>query len=137
MPPLTRRVRVGCQARFELAVPTPAVLQMQPRGDVAHRILRQAWETEPETSLHQYRDLYGNVCYRTTMPAGSFRVCYDALVEVPAGADEVVPDAAQVPVEQLPDEGLHFTLPSPYCLSDVLSSTASELFGSTPPGRAR
>jgi transglutaminase-like putative cysteine protease len=135
--PLTRHVRVGCQIRFELAAPTPAVLQMEPRHDGAHRILRQAWETEPEASLHPYRDLYGNVCYRATMPAGSFRICYDALVEVPAGPDEVVPDATQTPVEQLPDDVLIYTLPSRYCLSDVLSSTAWELFGSTPPGWGR
>jgi transglutaminase-like putative cysteine protease len=135
--PPTRRVRVGSQVRFELAVPTPAVLQMQPRVDGTHRILRQAWETVPEIPLHQYRDLYGNVCYRATMPAGSFRVGYDALVEVPGGPDEVVPDAAQTPVEELPDEVLLYTLPSRYILSDVLSNTAWELFGSVPAGWAR
>jgi transglutaminase-like putative cysteine protease len=110
---------------------------MEPRPDGAPRILRHAWDTEPKTPLHEFHDLYGNVCYRTIMPAGSFRVMYDAVVEVPGGADDVVPNALQVPVEQLPDEVLHFTLPSRYCLSDVLSDTAWQLFGSTPPGWAR
>jgi transglutaminase-like putative cysteine protease len=137
MPSSIRRIRVGCQARFELSSPTPAVLQIQPRPDGGGRILQQAWETEPRTPLHPYRDLYGNVCHRTTLPAGSFRFCYDAVVEVSGEPDEVLPDAAQVPVEELPDEVLHFTLPSRYCLSDVLSGTAWELFGSTPPGWVR
>jgi transglutaminase-like putative cysteine protease len=110
---------------------------MEPRADGAARILRHAWETEPETPLHEFHDLYGNVCSRVTIPAGSFRVSYDALVEVPGGYDQVEPDAPHVPVDQLPDEVLHFTLPSRYCLSDVLSGTAWERFGSTTPGWAR
>lgn len=134
---VTRRVRVGCQIRFQLPVPTPAVLQMEPRHDGPHRILRQGWESEPQTPLHQYRDLYGNVCHRGTMPAGAFGIGYDALVEVPDGPEEVVPDAPQVPVEELPDDVLIYTLPSRYVLSDVLSNTAWELFGSIPPGGGR
>jgi transglutaminase-like putative cysteine protease len=137
MQPVSRRIRVGCEARLKVAYPTPTVLQMEPRPDGAPRILRHVWDTEPKTPLHEFHDVYGNVCYRTTMPAGSFRVSYDAVVEVPGGWDDVVPDAAQVPVEQLPDEVLHFTLPSRYCLSDVMSDTAWALFKSTPPGWAR
>jgi transglutaminase-like putative cysteine protease len=45
--------------------------------------------------------------------------------------------AEQLPVEQLPGQLLHFTLPSRYCLSDELMSMAWELFGQTPPGGAR
>jgi transglutaminase-like putative cysteine protease len=134
---LSRRVRVGCEARFKVAVPTPTVLQMEPRPDGAPRILRHVWDTDPKTPLHEFHDIYGNVCYRTSMPAGSFTVSYDAVVEVPGAWDDVVPDAEQVPVELLPDEALHFTLPSRYCLSDVLSDTAWELFKSTAPGWAR
>jgi transglutaminase-like putative cysteine protease len=137
MPPLSRRIRVGCEARFTASMPTPVVLQMEPRPDGAPRILRHVWETDPITPLHEFVDIYGNVCYRATMPAGAFRVSYDAVVEAPGVFDDVVPDAAQVPVELLPDEALHFTLPSRYCLSDVLSDTAWELFGSTTPGWAR
>jgi transglutaminase-like putative cysteine protease len=137
MSPMNRRIRVGCEASFRLSVPTPAVLQMEPRADGAPRILRHVWDTEPKTPLHEFVDIYGNVCYRATMPPGSFRVSYDAVVEVPGGRDELVPDAVQMPVEQLPDEVLHFTLPSRYCLSDVMSDTAWDLFRSTPPGWSR
>jgi transglutaminase-like putative cysteine protease len=137
MAPLNRRIRVGCDATFRLFVPTPAVLQMEPRPDGAPRILRHVWDTEPKTPLHEFVDVYGNVCYRATMPPGPFRVSYDAVVEVPGGRDDVVPDAVQVPVEQLPDEVLHFTLPSRYCLSDVMSDTAWDLFKSTPAGWGR
>jgi transglutaminase-like putative cysteine protease len=40
-------------------------------------------------------------------------------------------------VEDIPGEFLHFTLPSRYCLSDQLMSTAWELFGQTEPGGRR
>jgi transglutaminase-like putative cysteine protease len=136
-PPPIRHVRVGCEAHFQVSVPTPAVLQMEPRADGAPRILRQTWDAEPKTSLHRFQDIYGNLSVRALMPAGSFRARYDAVVEVPGGWDEVFPDAPQVPVEGLPDEVLHFTLPSRYCLSDVLGGVAWELFGSTKPGGTR
>src|SRR5947209_20005699 len=62
---------------------------------------------------------------------------YDALVEVSGEPDEVAADAVQMPVEELPDDVLHYTLPSRFCLSDELSDTAWQLFGDTEPGWAR
>ena len=61
---------------------------------------------------------------------------YDAVVEVSGEADLVVPDAPLVPVEDLPDDTLVFTLPSRYIESDLLLDDAWRLFGDTPrPGR--
>ncbi len=51
--------------------------------------------------------------------------------------DEIVPEAAQIPVEDLPDDALLYTLPSRYCLSDALSDTAWSLFGGVTPGWPR
>ena len=71
------------------------------------------------------------------MPEGEMSLRYDATVAVP---DEPDPDAAaasQLPVDELPGELLHFTLPSRYCLSDELMDTAWELFGQTAPGGRR
>ena len=72
-----------------------------------------------------------------TIPTGGAIVRYDALVEVPSSYDEIVPQAAQTPVEELPDEALIYTLPSRYCLSDALSDTAWSLFGQVTPGWPR
>jgi transglutaminase-like putative cysteine protease len=58
-------------------------------------------------------------------------VRYDAVVEVPDEPDPVVPDAALVPVEELPDDTLVFTLPSRYVQSDRLLDEAWQLFGGT------
>jgi len=71
------------------------------------------------------------------MPGSEFHVRFDALVEVSGEPDEVHPEARQLSVEDLPDDTLLFTLPSRYCLSDVLSDAALSLFGTTPLGWER
>jgi len=71
------------------------------------------------------------------LPVGHSTLRYDALVEVSGDPDPVAPDAAQVPVEDLPDEALVYTLASRYCHSEVLSQVAWHLFGATQPGWGR
>jgi transglutaminase-like putative cysteine protease len=88
-------------------------------------------------ALHAYDDLYGNLCQRIIMPAGEQVFRYDAIAEVSGKPDEIVPDAVQHPVEELPDDVLIYTLPSRFCLSDTLSDVAWQLFGSTQPGWRR
>jgi transglutaminase-like putative cysteine protease len=130
-------IRVGCDFHYETPVPTPAVMQVEPREDGAHRVISASWEAEPSLSMHTFRDLYGNTCRRLTMPGGALTVRFDAVVEVPDELDEYDPDAVITPVEDLPGETLLFTLPSRYCLSDELSDTAWDLFGNTWPGWER
>jgi len=104
---------------------------------VAHTVVHDEWKFTPLLPMHTYHDTYGNLCQRVLLPAGKHILYYDALVEVPATLDEVAPDAPQLPVEDLPDEVLLYTLPSRFCLSDVLSDTAWQLFGNTKPGWER
>lgn len=130
-------IRVGCEFRYDVTWPTPTVIQVQPRQDGAHQLLRETWQTTPECPLHTFHDIYNNTCQRLLMPAGEQVFRYDALVEVSGEPDPVVPDAVQMPVEELPDDVLHFTLPSRFCLSDELSDTAWQLFGTTEPGWKR
>jgi len=127
-------IRVGCEFRYEVTWPTPTVIQVQPRQDGAHQLLHETWQTTPECPLHTFHDIYNNTCQRLLMSAGEQVLRYDALVEVSGEPDPVVPDAVQMPVEELPDDVLHFTLPSRFCLSDELSDTAWQLFGETEPG---
>jgi transglutaminase-like putative cysteine protease len=74
---------------------------------------------------------------RFVMPDGPLTLRYDAICAVPDEPDPDASAAPQNPVEGMPGELLHFTLPSRYCLSDELMGTAWELFGQTPPGAAR
>jgi transglutaminase-like putative cysteine protease len=132
-----RQVRVGCEFRYTAEVETAAVFQVQPTGAAPVTVLRQGWAGVPGTSRHDYTDLYGNGCQRLSLPVGESTLRYDALVTVPDATEDVDPDAAEVPPARLPDDVLFYTLPSRYCLPDVLGDEAWRLFGGEPPGYRR
>ena len=131
------RLRLGCEFGYEAPGGTAAVMLVRPHDDPPHQIIAETWTTAPLVPDHDYRDLFGNHCRRFTLPEGVVRLRYDAIVEVSGDADDVAPNAEQVPVERLPDDVLVFTLASRYCLSDALSNVAWHLFGGTAPGWTR
>lgn len=130
-------VRVGCEFRYETDWPMTAVLQVVPRPDGAHWMLRDTLSNSASIPFHAYLDLYGNLCQRVTLPAGRSVISYDALVQVADRVDAVVPTALQVPLESVSDDAILYTLPSRYCLSDELADTAWKLFAGIPMGWAR
>jgi transglutaminase-like putative cysteine protease len=130
----TLTVRVGCEFRFRADSVSPAVFQVRPYPGVAQRVLEEAWEVQPDAGGRQYNDSFGNLCRRVEMAPGEASIRYNATVEVPAEADDAAPEAPQTAWESLPADCLQFILPSRYCLPDVLSETALDLFGHLPPG---
>ncbi len=131
------QIRVGCEFKYEATWPTPTVLLVQPRPDAAQALVREEWQYTPHIQTHTYQDLYGNLCQRFVLPVGESVQRYDALFEVSDEWDPVAPDTPQLPVEELPDETLLYTLPSRFCQSDILSDAAWQLFGDTEPGWKR
>jgi transglutaminase-like putative cysteine protease len=131
------RIDVGCGFKYEVAVPTPAIFMVRPDVQDGQELLAEYWMLEPHAPYHDYRDLYGNICRRTILPPGLSSVHYSAVVSVSSELDPYAPDAAQYPAQELPDDVLLYTLPSRYCVSDVLSDAACGLFGGTPTGWAR
>lgn len=132
-----RRVRVGCEFRYTAEVDTPAVFQIEPTGEAPTTVLSQGWDIAPATARHGYTDLYGNGCQRLDLPAGESTLRYDAVVAVPDATEDVDTDAAEVPARDLPDDVLLYTMPSRYCLPDVLGDEAWRRFGSHAPGYRR
>ena len=65
------------------------------------------------------------------------RISTDTVVNDTGLPDQQTPDAAQVPVELLPEEALVFLIASRYCDSDRLLDLAWTHFGQTNPGWAR
>jgi transglutaminase-like putative cysteine protease len=120
-----------------VSAPTVATVQVRPRSDARHQLVTETWSTQPAIPIDEYSDLYGNPVKRLVMPSGPLLLRYDAIVVVPDEPDPDASSAGHPPVEQIPGELLHFTLPSRYCLSDQLMGTAWELFGQTEPGGAR
>jgi transglutaminase-like putative cysteine protease len=133
----TMYIRVGCEFSYEATWPTPTVLLVQPHPLGEHTIVREEWQLTSQIAMHAYHDIYGNLCQRLLLPQGDHMLRYDAIIEVADTWDEVSPAAPQLPVEDLPDDVLLYTLPSRFCLSDILSDTAWDLFGAIEPGWAR
>jgi transglutaminase-like putative cysteine protease len=130
-------VRVGCEFTYQVSAPTPVTAQVRTRSDSSHQLVTETWSTTPPLPVDEYGDIYGNPVKRFVMPVGNVSLRYDAICAVPDEADPDPTGVAQDPVEHVPGDLLHFTLPSRYCLSDQLMGMAWELFGQTPPGAAR
>jgi transglutaminase-like putative cysteine protease len=128
---------VGCEFSYDAGMPTPTVLQVEPLGTAPVVIVEQGWALEPAQAVRRYQDAYGNSCVRLVLPAGRSVVRYDALVAVPDATEDVDERAAELSPDQLPDEALLYTLPSRYCLPDMLGDEAWTRFGAMPPGYSR
>ena len=116
----TRRVRIGCTFTYVAEIDTPVVFHVQPRDapDIALSGGRLA--AEPGMALRDYTDLYGNPCIRAILPSGRSRFSYGAVATVPDATEDADEDAAENPPDKLPDDTLIYTLPSRFCLPDLL-----------------
>src|SRR5664279_1771166 len=133
----TRWLSVGCDFTYESAVATPAVFQVQPSESPLCTVHSEAWSSSPQMRLRRYLDLYGKPCTRVVLPVGHSTFRYEAEVEVPDATEEVNESAQEIAPDDLPDDTLIFTLPSRYCLPDVLGDEAWTRFGSHPRGFGR
>jgi len=131
-------IRAGYEITYDCPQPTPMILALSvhpsrlPDVIGPHRIV-----FDPPIGGTPYHDGFGNTCTRIVAPAGRTTMRLNILVRDPGTPDVVVWEAAQHPVEQLPDEVVVFLLGSRYCDTDRLSDIAWSLFGGTQPGWPR
>lgn len=133
----TRRVEIGCDFLYQAEFDTPAVFQVQPWPAADLQISGERWDYEPAVEASEYLDLYGNRCTRMVMPTGTCKVRYRAFVDVPDSTEDVDEKAPELAPQDLPDDVLVYTMPSRYCLPDMLGNEAWSLFADTPPGYGR
>jgi transglutaminase-like putative cysteine protease len=131
------RLDVGATFTYHAEIGTPTVFQIQPSACDEPRVVRQAWETEPVSPARHYRDLYGNPCLRVVLPPGRSVLRYDATVDASGEPEDEDLDAPELGPDDLPDATLLYTLPSRYCLPDMLGDEAWARFGAHPPGYRR
>jgi len=132
------KIRTGFEISFESTQPTPMLLMVSVHPSrLQDLVTPQAIAFDPPIPSRDYRDGFGNICTRLVSPAGRLTLSADFVVADSGRPDPVTPDAAQHPVDDLPDEVLVYLLGSRYCETDSLSETAWSLFGATPPGWAR
>lgn len=132
------QIRFGYDISFRCHQTTPMLLTLHVHYTRSSDLIRpDNMLTDPSVRLTMYRDGFGNWITRLVAPAGLIRITTDAVLQDSGAREPVVPHAAQVPVELLPEETLVYLLGSRYCDTDNLSAFAWQTFAKTPLGWAR
>jgi transglutaminase-like putative cysteine protease len=132
------RIRAGFELSFDCKAPVPMLLMLSIRPE-----RRPDLETperlcaDPEVTITQYQDVFGNVCSRLKAPPGLITLRSDFIIRDSGEPDPITPDAPQIPVEDLPDDAVTFLLGSRYCDTQQLQDLAWALFDRVPPGWGR
>ncbi len=131
-------IRLGYDLEFETTctVPVVALLNVHP-SRTADLLEPDELKFEPNIPQESYYDSFGNRCCRFVTPVGRIRITNSTLIRDSGELDPRQLSARELRVEELPSEVLQFLLASRYCEVDLLSNTATELFGHISPGWER
>jgi len=131
-------IRTGFEIAFhtEHEVPMVALLNVRPERQ-PDLLTPEILNTEPQVPLRQYIDSFGNVASRFVVPPGGIRLTSDFVISDPGTPDPVVANAAQHPVDDLPDEVLLYLMSSRYCEVSLLADEAWAIAGPVDGGWAR
>ena len=64
----------------------------------------------PEVNARAYLDKFGNICTRLVGSPGLIEIRNEFLIRESGLADEVAPDAVQIPLDELPNDALVYLL---------------------------
>jgi transglutaminase-like putative cysteine protease len=132
------RIRAGYEITYECPQPTPMLLLLNIHSSRYQDLETPDFvRTDPHIPITQYHDTYGNLCSRLVLPPGRTVLSADFVIRDTGLQDQIAPDAAQHPVEELPNEVIVFLLASRYCETEHLSNLAWSLFGDMTPGWGR
>jgi transglutaminase-like putative cysteine protease len=132
------QIRAGYDIAFQCLQETPMVLMLSIEpARVGDLLSEHKIKFSPDVPSRDYIDMFGNTCTRIVAPAGLIEIRNDFLISDSGLSDEVAPDARQLEVADLPDDGLIYLLGSRYCDTQKLSDIAWSLFGGVTPGWQR
>lgn len=131
-------IRIGYEIVFDSPAPVPMILMLYTHPSRAGTLKKpEQLRLDPEISVQEFTDSFGNLCGRIVAPAGQLKLYNDAIVEDSGQPDIANWNAAQLAVPDLPAETIQYLLGSRYCEVDLLSDIAWNLFGQTQPGWGR
>src|SRR5215211_1208798 len=107
----TLTVRIGCAFTYEAAQSVPLLLNLKPRRDGLQSLQEEKLVLGANLPAEEFDDVHGNIVYRLILQPGRNEILHDAIVAVPAFADnhEFGPGPAVSPAN-LPPELLRYTL---------------------------
>ena len=130
------KLKAHCSMTVTAYADSPVVAVLRPRSGRAQWMMSERYEIVPLVPTSEMVDPYGNLCQRFTVPQGTMRI----EVEMVLQAEDhiaVQHDAHYTPVARLPDDVLHYLLPSRYCPSDKMQGQALSLVQGHAPGYAQ
>jgi len=131
------KIRAGYQITYECPQPTPMIVMLSVHPSRAGDLITaDGPNLRPAIAANVYCDGFGNVCHVIHAPVGHLTLSADFLLNDTGRPDDVAPDAAQHPLEQLPVDTLVYLLGSRYCETDRFIQLAWAKFGNLPKGWA-
>ena len=130
-------IRFGFEIAIESAQSVPLILALSPHPSLPGRIVGSAISVDPDVTLTEFIDPFGNRRTRLVAPPGALRLWSDCIIEDNGEPDVFNWNARQHEIADLPPDTLPFLTASRYCDSDALVDQAWALFGDTDPGWAR
>lgn len=129
------KLSAGCDLQFDVAAETPMVLMLRPRSGAGQWVISETYTIVPPVPVTEFTDLYGNLCQRLMAPAGPLQVRTQMVIQTDDAID-VQPGAPLTLVQDLPDDVLHYLLPSRYCPADQpeIGQQASAIIDGVEPG---
>lgn len=134
--PRGKTFEIDCQLAYQVNGPSDFLFQIHALNGMDQQVVSESLVVTPNVPLHIYADpTIGHRFLRLHADAGPLSLHYQAQVRrTPVPVD---PDAAEVPIAQLPDELMHNLNPTRYCESDHLGQAAQKIFADLPHGYAR
>ncbi|HMO07103.1 MAG TPA: transglutaminase family protein [Paracoccaceae bacterium] len=131
-------IRFGFDICIDCAAPTPLVCRLAPEaGRVGDLVQTPFLSVSPGVEAVMSADAHGNLCHRLVAPAGSLALSARGLIRDTGAPDPTDPAARELAPQDIPSTALHWTLPSRYVESDLLSPFAWDMFGGMAPGWGR
>jgi len=121
---------------YEVSAPAHFLLNVETARWDGQTPIKESLRIEPQVKVQTFCDENsGNRFVRFDAPVGPLMVHYSATVRRAALHRPPVLD--EVPVNQVPNEVLHYLMPTRYCESDLMARAAQQLFGDLPQGIGR
>lgn len=121
---------------YEVHGPAHFLLNIEAAFHDGHEVIEERLTITPSMKVRTFGDeRSGNRFIRLDAPRGGLSINYHARIHLNAAPVPLYLD--ETPVTALPDEVLHYLMPSRYCESDSMSRAAQHLFGHHAPGIGR
>jgi len=121
---------------YEVTHPAHFLFHIETAFHDSNQIVEERLTITPSMKVRTFCDeRNGNRFVRLDAPKGVLSVNYHASIEL-VGAS-IPLHLEEAAVTSVPDDVLHYLMPSRYCESDVMSRVAQQLFGHLSPGLSR